>query len=128
MAEAGVNITASEQSNTLAWVVSHPESEVQVAVDALDRAVGVISMSHRPQLSVGGRIATIDEFVVTSSLRRHGIGTELLEKALSRAKMLGCKRVEIGAPPETGSRGYFQKRGFTPEGKHVLSWRNVDAK
>jgi len=125
--EAGVNVAPADQSTTLSWIVSHPETEVLIAVDPLDRGVGMVSLSHRPQLRVGGRIATVDELVVTASMRHKGIGTELVERALGRAKMLGCKRVEI-ATLEAPTRDWFQKRGFAWEGSQVMSWKNMDAK
>jgi len=124
LAEAGVEVPAADQSNTLSWIVSHPETDVFIAVDALDRGIGLLALSHRPQLRVGGRIATVDEFVVTASMRRHGVGAELLERAFARARMLACRRVETSAVGE-GARWFLQKRGFS-EGGQLMIWRNTD--
>jgi GNAT superfamily N-acetyltransferase len=125
--EAGVSVSPADQSNTLSWIVSHPETEVNIAVDPLDRGVGMLALSHRPQLRVGGRIATIDEFVVTASMRHKGIGTELLERGIARARMLGCKRVELAAG-DVASRAFLEKRGFSTDGAQVMAWRNSEAK
>ncbi len=125
--EIGVTVPPADQSNTLSWIVSHPETEVNIAVDPLDRGVGMLALSHRPQLRVGGRIATIDEFVVTASMRRKGIGSELLECGVARARMLGCKRVELSANDAT-SRAFLEKRGFSTDGSQVMAWRNADAR
>jgi GNAT superfamily N-acetyltransferase len=127
LAEKGVNVPPTDQSNTLTWVVSHPESEIFVAVDASDRGVGLLALSHRPQLRVGGRIATVDEFIVAPNMRRRGIGTALLEKALARARMLGCKRVETNAG-DASAKTFLEKRGFAPSGAEMMGWRNVDGK
>src|SRR4051794_23543677 len=35
---------------TVHWVLSHPEMEVIVAADSLDKPIGLITLSHRPQL------------------------------------------------------------------------------
>ncbi len=80
---------------TVNWLISHPEMELFVAGDALDKAIGVISLSHRPQLRVQGRIATIDELVVTAAWRRRGVGRALVKRAIERAKVLSCKRIEL---------------------------------
>ena len=48
-------------AQTVHWVISHPEIEIFVAADAQDRPVGMVSLSHRPQLRLRGRIATVDE-------------------------------------------------------------------
>lgn len=127
LVEVGVDVPSHDQSAALSWIVSHPETEVTIAVDPLDRGVGMVAISHRPQLRVGGRIATIDEFVVSAPWRHKGIGAELLERALSRAKMLGCRQVEV-AVVDPAARVFVQKRGFTTEGAQVMLWKNTEAK
>ena len=101
-------------STTFSWVLSHPEMEVLVATDAMDRPIGVLTMSHRPQLRLGGRIATIDELVVTESWRGKGVGRELITKVLSRAKVLAVKRIELTTHRGRDSyrRAFYEKNGF----------------
>jgi N-acetylglutamate synthase-like GNAT family acetyltransferase len=84
---------------TMNWVISHPEAEIIVAGDSMDRAIGVLSLSHRPQLRMKGRIASIDELVVTAAWRRRGVGRELIRRALERSKVLSVKRLEILTHP-----------------------------
>lgn len=127
LSEVRVEVPPAEQSNTLSWIVSHPEIEVLLAVDPLDRGVGMLSLSHRPQLRLGGRIATIDELVVGASMRRRGVGSELLDRAVARARMLGCRRVEIAARDASG-RAYLERRGFIGEGADVMAWTNPGGK
>jgi N-acetylglutamate synthase-like GNAT family acetyltransferase len=69
----------------------------------------------------------VDELVVSGAMRRKGIATELLERAFNRARMLGCKRVEIVAP-DASAQAYLEHRGFTSTGGGVMGWRNADAK
>jgi GNAT superfamily N-acetyltransferase len=85
----------SADAQTVNWVLSHPEMEVLVAVDSHDRPIGMLSLSHRPQLRMKGRIASVDELVVHPEHRRKGVGRELVKRALERAKVLSVKRVEI---------------------------------
>jgi len=80
---------------TVNWVISHPEAEIIVAGDSMDRAVGVLTLSHRPQLRMKGRIATIDELVVAPAWRRKGVGRELIRRAMERAKVLSVRRLEV---------------------------------
>lgn len=82
-------------AQTVAWVISHPEMEIFIAADSMDKAVGLLTLSHRPQLRMKGRIATIDELIVTQSWRRRGVGRALIQKALERAKVLGARRIEL---------------------------------
>ncbi len=91
LAEVG----AAGDSSAVTWIISHPEMELMVAADSLDKVIGVISLSHRPLMKLGGRAAMIDELVVAKSWRRKGVGRELLKRAVERAKVLSVKRLEI---------------------------------
>ncbi|MBI5543603.1 MAG: GNAT family N-acetyltransferase [Deltaproteobacteria bacterium] len=101
-------------SNTQLWVLNHPEIDVFVAVDHLDRPIGFISLSHRPQLRLRGRIATIDELVVAEAWRNKGVGTKLIGAAVDRAKALSAKRVDLLTYPDraSGQRSFFKRSGF----------------
>jgi GNAT superfamily N-acetyltransferase len=96
------------------WIISHPEMEIFIAADSLDKAIGLATLSHRPQLRMGGRMATIDELVVTQSWRRRGVGRELLKRAVERAKVLTVKRLEMmnHAGRSDGARAFYEACGF----------------
>ncbi len=85
-------------TGTVHWVLSHPEIEVYVAADAQDHPIGLLSLSHRPQLRLSGRVATIDELVVMASWRRKGVARALMQRALERSRVLSVKRVELQLP------------------------------
>ncbi len=114
--------------NTVNWVISHPEMEIFVAGDAQDRPVGVVTLSHRPQLRMKGRIATIDELIVTESWRRRGVGKALLARAFERAKVLSVKRLELVT--HTGRdqfpRAFYEACGFTLADAAVLRVVDLD--
>ena len=90
---AEMNVTADP--NTVTWIISHPEMELMVAADALDKVVGFITLSHRPVLKTGGRAGTIDELNVAKAWQRRGVGRELLRRVVERAKVLSVKRLEV---------------------------------
>ena len=113
-------------SGTLSWVISHPEMEVYLAVDPLDRAIGMVSFSHRPALRLKGRIATIDEFVVLPSWRSKGVGKELLARAIARCKVLGCKRIELMAAGRVTQLGVFTKNGLAEVESTLLRVRDLE--
>jgi ribosomal protein S18 acetylase RimI-like enzyme len=96
-----------------AQVVRHPEAAVFVAVEGL-RVIGYLSLSQRPQIRLGGRAAHIDELVVDEKRRGEGVGTALLEAALSHARGLGCKRVDLSTARSRQSyqRGFYVAHGF----------------
>lgn len=107
---------ATADTQTFTWIISHPEMEVLVAADALDKVIGVVSLSHRPLLKVGGRAATIDELGVSRAWHRRGVGRELVKRAVERARVLGVKRLEVqtfqGVTAELET--FFKATGFEP--------------
>jgi GNAT superfamily N-acetyltransferase len=106
---------------TFAQVVRHPEAAVFVATDGL-HVVGYLALSQRPQIRLGGRIATIDELVVSEERRGEGIGSALLEAALALARGLGCRRVELTTARgrESYTRGFYARHGFVEADSAVL--------
>ena len=104
----------SGDTGTVHWVLSHPEIEVYVAGDAQDRPIGLLSLSHRPQLRLSGRVATIDELVVASAWRRRGVARALMQRALERARVLSVKRVELQLPslPDDGTVAFCAAMQF----------------
>lgn len=110
LAEVG----AVADPNTVTWIISHPEMELLVAADHLDKVVGFISLSHRPVLKTGGRAGTIDELNVANSWRRKGVGRELLRRVVERAKVLSVKRLEVQTygPVSEEVKAFFRACGF----------------
>jgi N-acetylglutamate synthase-like GNAT family acetyltransferase len=115
-------------SATVNWVVSHPEMEVLVAGDGMDRAIGMLTLSHRPQLRTKGRIATIDELVVTEKWRRRGVGRELIKRGIERAKVLTVKRLEVVTHPgfDEPTFAFFQSVGFIQAEARVFRLQAMD--
>lgn len=101
---------------TINWVISHPEMELFVAADAQDRAVGLLTLSHRPQLRLRGRVLSVDELVVAPEWRRKGVGRALIQRALERARSLSVKRIEVAPHPTDaeGATAFLRACGFQP--------------
>ncbi|HUM10408.1 MAG TPA: GNAT family N-acetyltransferase [Myxococcaceae bacterium] len=115
--------TGAGDTGTVHWVLSHPEIEVHVAADGSDRPLGVLSFSHRPQLRLSGRIATIDELVVLPGARRQGLGRALVQRALERARVLSVKRVELQLPsvPTEATYRFCEAMGFRDAERGVVT-------
>jgi GNAT superfamily N-acetyltransferase len=104
-------------TQTVHWVTSHPEIEIFVACDPQDKPVGMLSLSHRPQLRLRGRIATVDEMVVTEAWRRRGVGRALLLHAIERSRVLSVKRLELASRQDAGgdTARFYESCGFVAD-------------
>jgi N-acetylglutamate synthase-like GNAT family acetyltransferase len=99
---------------TFAQVARHPEAAVFVAQIGT-RVVGYLAMSHRPQIRLAGRVASIDELAVDEQERARGIGGDLLRAAIAHARSLGCERVDLQTSRDRASyeRGFYSSRGLS---------------
>jgi GNAT superfamily N-acetyltransferase len=115
-------------AQTVHWVISHPEIEIFVAADSQDRPVGMVALSHRPQLRLRGRIATVDELVVTETWRRRGVGRALMQQVIERcgARALSVKRLEVSAYALEDLQAFYMACGFTQVDRMVLRYGELE--
>jgi N-acetylglutamate synthase-like GNAT family acetyltransferase len=115
---------AGTDVQTVNWVISHPEMELFVAADAMDRAIGLMTLSHRPQLRLKGRVMSVDELVVLPEWRRQGVGRALIQKATERARSLSVRRIEIAPHPgnHTVAEAFLAACGFEPVDGRLMRW------
>ena len=89
--------------------------ELYVAV-LEQQVVGYVLLSFRNAAwpgVVSRRIMCIDEFCVEESLRRHGIGTQMLSEIKVLAKAFGCTDLQLSVYPQNDDAvGFYQKNGF----------------
>ncbi len=119
--EAGYPLSPADCAAVVAWICSHPETEAFLAVDVADHPLGLISLSHRPQMRIGGRIGTVEILYVKPEHRRQGLGKALIEQVLARTQALGCRRVEANVPrAASGGRALLATLGFTLVDEDVM--------
>lgn len=117
-------------SQTIAWVISHPEIELFVASDSHDKPVGMVTLSYRPQLRLRGRIGTVDELVVAEAWRKKGIGRALLQTVVERARALSIKRLEIVShvTRQDTNKTFYARCGFDEADAMVLRHGEVESR
>jgi ribosomal protein S18 acetylase RimI-like enzyme len=73
-------------------------------------ALGLLQLSQRPQLHLGGTLVSIDALAVLPSVRGRGVGKRLLRRARAYARLHRAVRIEVHT---TRARENYQ-RGFYP--------------
>jgi GNAT superfamily N-acetyltransferase len=79
------------------------------------RPVGVVAVSYVRELALGGQRATLEELLVDPERRGAGVGRQLLELALRRARRRGVRRFEARPADESAAR-FLDHVGFAPSG------------
>jgi glucosamine-phosphate N-acetyltransferase len=75
--------------------------------------VGFCSLSIRDSLWQQGRLSHVDELVVDEGCRKRGIGSALLEAAITFAAARGCARIELdSAFARKRAHRFYESFGF----------------
>jgi GNAT superfamily N-acetyltransferase len=116
------NLSVDEFAQVFSEVLSRSESLVLLAEDLNGRAVGIMTISNRPQLRLAGTILCIDELSVLDEVRGLGIGRALLNKAKSIAGEIKAKRIELNTNRSRDSyaRNFYVKNGFLEASSAIL--------
>lgn len=88
-------------------IVSHPGNHLFTAQTGSGQIVGCLILTSYPTL--GGDKSWIEDVVVDQNFRGLGIGKKLVLEALSHAKKLGIKQVNLTSRPqrETANKLYL---------------------
>lgn len=96
-------------------ITSDPNNELVVACQG-DTIVGVQQITFTPYIThQGGWRATIEGVRASASSRSKGIGTTLIEWAITRAKERGCHLVQLTTDKQRPEAlKFYEKLGFQP--------------
>jgi len=87
-------------------------------VQIKDSIIGLISISIVNDFR-HGKIAIIDEFIVTEKFRGHGIGKNMLNYVSFFSKEKGCKSLELHSNlKRTKTHRFYKRNGFEETSKY----------
>ena len=102
--------------STFREIIGEPSVRIGVFDDGQE-LLGMISVSVHHTLHHFGRVALIDEMVVTEKARRRGVGKALVYWAKSQAKDMGAYTVELhSAEFRENARSFYESLGFEHKG------------
>jgi GNAT superfamily N-acetyltransferase len=99
-----------------------PGSFVLVAEDA-GRVLGLASASVMPLLHEGGSWCRLSALVVTDDSRRAGIGRALVTEVEERARVAGCRYLEVTSgerPDRKAAHGFYRSLGLEQVSRRYL--------
>ena len=115
-------IATDDFKHSYSEVLANHQSIILLAESAEGQVLGVLTLSHRPQLRLAGTILCLDEFAVSEDRRGMGVGRALLQEAKNTAVELQAKRIELhtNRARESYARSFYVKNGFTEANSALL--------
>jgi ribosomal protein S18 acetylase RimI-like enzyme len=105
----------STLAGSLRDTLERPDMALFLACDPhTGRPVGLLLVSQRPQLQLGGTLVSIDTLVVNPDVRGLGVGRRLLRRARAYARLHRAVRVEVNTTRtrENYRRGFYPANGY----------------
>jgi GNAT superfamily N-acetyltransferase len=104
---------SAAQARGLARVIDSPDTGVVLVGKSDGVVVGMVNLLFTVSTALGERVALLEDMVVSSKVRDSGLGTDLLEQAISVARAEGCKRITLLTDKTNESaQRFYMRRGF----------------
>ncbi|MDP3743534.1 MAG: GNAT family N-acetyltransferase [Methylotenera sp.] len=98
----------------LANIISNPEIGEILTIRTHDSIVGMINLLYTVSTALGARVALLEDMVVLPQFRGAGVGSKLLQAAIARARVSGCKRITLLTDGDNeAAQKFYSNHGFT---------------
>ena len=111
--EAEFEPNSETQSKALSKIILDSKIGIILIAKDDDKILGMVNLLFTESTALGCKVALLEDMVVLSSSRGEGIGSQLIDYAISEAKKAGCKRITLLTDIEnTKAQSFYQKKGF----------------
>ena len=111
--EAEFEPNSEIQSKALSKIILDPKIGIILIAKDDDKILGMVNLLFTESTALGSKVALLEDMVVLSSSRGRGLGSQLIDYAISEAKKAGCKRITLLTDIEnTKAQSFYQKKGF----------------
>jgi GNAT superfamily N-acetyltransferase len=111
--EAEFEPNSETQSKALSKIILDPKIGIILIAKDDDKILGMVNLLFTESTALGSKVALLEDMVILSSSRGRGIGSQLIDYAISEAKKVGCKRITLLTDIEnTKAQSFYQKKGF----------------
>jgi GNAT superfamily N-acetyltransferase len=112
--EAEFTANPDKQARGLTAVLKNPEMGEILVVRDSDRIIGMVNLIYTVSTALGGRVAIMEDMVVSPDVRGLGVGSKLMNYAVKYAEEKGCKRITLLTDNDnTGAHRFYQRHGFS---------------
>ena len=111
--EAEFEPNSETQSKALSKIILDSKIGIILIAKDDDKILGMVNLLFTESTALGSKVALLEDMVILSSSRGRGIGSQLIDYAISEAKKAGCKRITLLTDIEnTKAQSFYQKKGF----------------
>ena len=119
--EAEFKTNYDSQYKGLVEIISNPNLGQIIVARDLNVIVGMVSLLYTVSTALGGKVAILEDMVVSNKMRRRGVGSQLIKHCLSMAKDSGVMRVTLLTDHDNhDAQSFYKKHGFTMSTMVVL--------
>jgi GNAT superfamily N-acetyltransferase len=123
LGELGYPATEEFVKDRLAAISLRPDGKVLIA-DLDTEVVGLVCLQIIPLFHLSEPLGRITTLVISSNLRRHGIGRRLIAEAEILAWEHGCGRVEITSGDHRGgAHAFYEAVGYEQVSRRFIKFR-----
>lgn len=115
--EPDFSANADAQRAGLSLILQRPEAGRIFVAREGESVVGMVSLLNSVSTALGGPVAWLEDLIVAPAHRGRGIGSDLIEHALSYARECGLKRITLLTGAEnSGAQRFYRRHGFRASG------------
>lgn len=101
------------QTRGLSYIIGHPEIGTILVARRQGRVLAMVNLLYTVSTALGTRVALLEDMVVSTSVRNTGVGSRLLERAISFAGEKGCRRITLLTDKNNLlAQSFYAKHGF----------------
>ncbi|MGZ8191124.1 MAG: GNAT family N-acetyltransferase [Methylococcaceae bacterium] len=103
----------SAQETGLRAIIENPDLGTILVTRKNNRIIGMVNLLFTISTALGGRVAILEDMVVSPTERGSGIGSSLLDAAIITARESGCKRITLLTDDSNKiAHQFYKKHGF----------------
>lgn len=88
------------------------------------RVIAMVSLLYTVSTVLGGRVAILEDMIVSPEHRQKGMGSDLIAYAIEHAQQIGCKRITLLTDEDNKvGQGFYEKHGF--ERSSMVTYRRL---
>lgn len=101
------------QVRGLTLIIPNPHIGAVLVARSANEVVGMVNLLFTVSTALGCRVALIEDMIVSSRFRGSGVGSELLKRAIERARAEGCGRITLLTDETNDSaQRFYRRQGF----------------